>query len=251
MLTHIIRELVLPPSSFLILVAVSWFLYKKEKARWGRAVLIFALTSLYLLSIPPVSLWLTRTTQTVPAMTVEQVRAFQPQAIVSLGGGANYNTVEFEGRTVPSSSTIKRLYYALFLARELGVPIVTTGGYGETEEDSEGYVAARYLKESGFENVLVESKSTNTRENAAFTWALAKEQDLQKVVVVTSAGHAARAEMNFRAVGFEVKAAPTGFRSRMPWERGVLMVIPSHSQFNASCGALREHMAYVWDWLRS
>lgn len=251
MLTHILRELILPPSSLLVLLVASWFLHKK-KPRWGQALFAFSCVSLYLLSIPLISLWLTRTTETVPAMTLEQVRAFTPQAIVSLGSGTNSDTVEFEGRTVPSSSTIKRAHYALFLARKLGVPVITTGGYGETEEDSEGYVTAQFLKDSGFDDVLMETESTNTRENALLTRELAKENGIDRVVVVTHASHASRAFMNFQAAGFEhVRVAPTGFRTRLPWERGILMVIPSHAQFNASCGALRAHMAYLWDWLRS
>ena len=112
-------------------------------------------------------------------------------------------------------------------------------------------MAAQYLKECGFTDVMMETKSTNTAENAEFSREIAKARGLDRVVVVTHGSHAARAEMNFKSAGFEAKAAPTGFRSRMPWERGVLLFIPSHSQFNASCGALRAHMAFLWDWLKN
>ncbi len=250
MISHIVRELILPPSSLLGLLLAAWLL-RDKKPRWGQTLFLLSLGLLYLLSIPLVSLWLSRTTERIPALNLEEIRRFEPQLVIALGGGASYDTVEFEGKTVPSASGLKRLHYAAYLGRSLELPILVTGGYGESKEDSEGYVAAQFLKQNGFEKVLVETESTNTRENAMYSKKIAEKHGLERVVVVTHASHAERALLNFQAAGFQVLAAPTGFRTRTPWERGLLLVIPSHSQFDASCEALRAHLGLLWARLRS
>src|SRR5690606_36172653 len=148
------REIILPPSSLLLLLAAAWML-RHKKPKVAQALFISTMALLYLLSLAPVSFALSRSTETRPALSLEEIKAFQPQAIVILGAGVNFDAEEYGGRTVPADSTLKRAAYAGYLARALKLPLITTGGYGEKEEDSEGYATAWQLRENGFNEVLV------------------------------------------------------------------------------------------------
>jgi uncharacterized SAM-binding protein YcdF (DUF218 family) len=226
------------------------FALRKRQPRYAGALAILAVGALYLLSLPLVSFPLARSTETRPPLTLAQIKEFQPEAIVILGGGVDYDAVEYEGRSVPSSSTLKRIVYAAFLARQLNLPIITTGGYGDDPEDSEGHTAAWQLQQAGHANVLIEAESHNTRENASLTKKIADSSSIKRVLLVTHAGHAERAEAAFQAAGLQALSAPTGFRNRQPWERGILLLIPTHSHFHESCSALRAHLASLYQSLR-
>ena len=234
----------------MLLLVAAWLL-RHKKPKIAQALFVSSMVLLYLLSIAPVSHWLSRSTEARPPLSLEELRSFQPQAIVILGGGVDFEAEEYEGRTVPSDGTLKRAAYAAYLAKALQLPLLTTGGYGKSLEDSEGYATAWQLQENGFTEVLIESESENTRENALFAKALAEQHNISRVLVVTHSGHAARAEEAFRKAGFEAKAAPTGFRKYGPWERGILLFIPTHKQFHASCDALRAHLASIFYRIRS
>lgn len=249
MISHLVRELILPPCSLLALQALG-FALRHRRPRLAMACLALSAGLLYLLSVPLISLALTRTTQRCSPATEQQVRAFHPDAIVVLGAGVDYDAAEYGGRTVPSAASLKRIAYGAYLAKEIGVPILTTGGFGDSPEDSEGQAAAWQLQQQGFTDVLIEGQSRNTRENAIFSKEIADSHEIKRVVLVTQASHAARAESAFHDAGFQVMVAPTGFRSRQPWERGFLMIVPTHSHFDESCRALRAHLAQLYELLR-
>jgi uncharacterized SAM-binding protein YcdF (DUF218 family) len=245
MLSHLLRELILPPGCLLIL-ATAGLLILKKKPRLGQGLMVGVLVVWYLLSIPLVSMWLSKTTENRPALSLTEVEDFRPQAIIILGNGVDFHAPEYEGKTVAGAGTLKRLNYGAHLAKQLNLPIIVTGGYGDTRQDTEAYAMSELLTDWGFQNVFVEDESQNTVENALFSKKIADREGLRRVLVVTSASHVARAEGAFAKAGFEVKVAPTGFRSRQPWERGILLLIPSHSQFDASADALRVHLAALW-----
>lgn len=61
--------------------------------------------------------------------------------------------------------------------------------------------------------VMLESRSRNTAENAAFTKDLVRPEPGERWVLVTSALHMPRAIGCFRKVGFHVEAYPVGWRT--------------------------------------
>lgn len=100
------------------------------------------------------------------------------------------------------------------------VLIVVSGGQGTGEDISEALAMKNYLLEHGVEEnrILVEDKSTNTRENLAFSGEIIKErektEDLSdyKVIVITNCFHAGRALLTARRYGFK-KAESMGVPS--------------------------------------
>jgi uncharacterized SAM-binding protein YcdF (DUF218 family) len=63
------------------------------------------------------------------------------------------------------------------------------------------------------ERVLLEARSRNTAENAAFTKDLVKPKPGERWLLVTSAQHIPRAIGCFRRVGFPIEAYPVGWRT--------------------------------------
>ena len=238
MVSHLIRELILPPSSLLLLLATSAGLAGRHP-KWSKRILLFVLAAFYILSTPLASKSLTRSLQSKAPLQTKDITTFAPDLIIVPGAGVRYHAPEFEGQTVPSSATTQRLYYAAHLAREFELPILVSGGYGDKPAHSEAYAMAKTLEAWGIQEIIKESTSKNTMENALFSFELVKQKDYKKILLVTSASHAERAEWAFRKAGFLVQTAPTGFRSDGPWERGILNLVPTHGHFNESAAALR------------
>lgn len=65
--------------------------------------------------------------------------------------------------------------------------------------------------------VLLENKSRNTAENAAFTKALVEPRPGERWLLVTSAQHMPRAVGSFRRIGFPVEAYPVDFHTFPRW----------------------------------
>jgi uncharacterized SAM-binding protein YcdF (DUF218 family) len=97
----------------------------------------------------------------------------------------------------PSPSLARRARYAAALYRRGLAPVlVTTGGVG-THPPSEARAAAAIARAEGVpeDAIVLEERSTSTEENAR---EAAKLVDARRVIVVTDAYHAFRAERVFR-----------------------------------------------------
>lgn len=249
MLSHLIRELLLPPSSLFLTLLLALAL-RRRAPRFSRGLVVATLVAAYLLSIPPVAYQLTRWTEKVPPVTPDQIAAFQPQAIVVLGGGAKAGAPEYEGATVPSLPTWPRIAYAAYLAGQTGLPVLACGGMSAVVENSEAYAMAETLRRWGVRQVWMEARSRDTWENAQFARQTLDQRNLSRALLVTNAQHARRAESAFGKAGMNVLSAPTEFRMWGPWERGLLLLVPTHRHFDESCYAFRVWMGEAWYWLR-
>ncbi len=99
-------------------------------------------------------------------------------------------------------------------------------------------LAAEYGVEPG--QLLLESRSRNTRENAVHTARLMGERGLKRVLLVTSARHMPRAAGVFRKAGVDFVPAPTDFRVAAkpfsPWR-----LLPDVESLDASSRAVKEY----------
>ena len=134
--------------------------------------------------------------------------------IVVLGGGIGFPEtprVALEFRYMGD-----RLLQAARLYRAGKAPkIVVSGGNANPASGrlSEAEYAAQLLLELGVPAtaVVLETNSSNTAENAAFTADLLSEPQKLNLLLVTSAFHMPRAMLAFSSEGFQVIAAPTDF----------------------------------------
>ena len=122
-----------------------------------------------------------------------------PEAVIVLG-------CQVRGE-VPSVMLAKRLDAAAETMSEYpGAVCVVSGGQGSGEDVSEAEAMRRYLVEHGIseDRVLIEDKSTSTRENIAFSAELLKELGITRAVIATSDFHQYRAGIYAKRNGLTV-----------------------------------------------
>jgi uncharacterized SAM-binding protein YcdF (DUF218 family) len=110
-----------------------------------------------------------------------------------------------------------RLLHALQLYREGRIgKIILSGGTGsfrkEDRAEAEQLRRILLLAQVPDEDILLETRSMNTRENALYTRDLLQQHpEIQSVVLISSAFHLRRAAACFRKVGVEVTPFATDF----------------------------------------
>ncbi len=249
LLTRAVESLVLPPAINLVLGVMGLILLRKYK-RAAIALLALSLVTLYIFSIPFTSLSLMRSLQTYPALTAENLRHPEAQAIVVLGAGRNYDAPEYGGDTA-SKLALERLRYGAYLHRHTGLPVLVTGGalHGET------YSEARIMKDVLVNDFRVpvrwtEERSLTTAENADFSRPILVQAHIQRAYLVTHAWHMPRAVQAFQQAGINIIPAPTGFTNPWPIERGGFAWLPSAHALQTSSYALHELGGRLWYGLR-
>jgi uncharacterized SAM-binding protein YcdF (DUF218 family) len=240
---YIIKLLLLPPACLVIWALVGILL----KRNWGKRMTIVCLTLLWLLSLPIVVKQWALLWERVPPLSAQAVEQFKPQALVVIGGGTEYSAPEYPGQVTLHVRTLLRVRYVAKLSRELGLPILASGG-GMLEQDDvpEADLMAQTLdKEFKTPVTWQEARSSNTAENARFSRELLKEFGINKIVLVTQAYHMPRAALEFRKAGFEVLGAPTAFIGH-PGESRLLDWLPSPTAWSNSFLLAHEMVGMLW-----
>ncbi|MCZ8240177.1 MAG: YdcF family protein [Leptospiraceae bacterium] len=176
-----------------------------------------------------------------PYQTVEQTS--QADAIVVLGGMVN-NLTRIPNRT-ELTGAVDRLTDAISLYKAgKAKKILFTGGSGILffEGVSEASQAYRLLIAMGIpeQDIILEDKSRNTRENASFTLGILKEQGAKSIILVTSAFHMKRSMQEFANKGVEVSAFPTDYRTLQDGLSNWDTYIPSVGALDTSTIAIKE-----------
>jgi len=216
----LLKTILLPPASPLLL-SVAGLLCWRRRPRTALALCAVGIGALWALATPIISDALASSGEDYPPLDPQHLTATQAraQAIVILGGGLRRNAPEV-GADAPSTHADLRLIEGAKVARATGLPILVSGSGRETA------AMRRFLEEDLQAPVRwVEPASTDTRENALFSARLLHKQDIDRIILVTSSAHMARAAAEFTAAGFEVTAAPAEMWTRD--ERGALAWIPS------------------------
>ena len=133
--------------------------------------------------------------------------------------------------------------------------ILFTGGNARLFEDPErdnSPIYDFYLM-CGVEpdDIIIESASRNTRENAFFVKDLVESNtEKGKVILITSAFHMRRAEGCFRKVGINVTGFSADFYSLLPKDRiGFDGFIPSPGVFGGWNTLIKEWVGYIVYWI--
>ncbi|AMK77883.1 MULTISPECIES: YdcF family protein [Methylomonas] len=245
---YIIKLLLLPPTSLVILALVGLLL---DKRKWGKRMTIVCLTLLWLLSLPIVVKQWALLWERVPPLSAEAAQQFEPQALVVIGGGIETSAPEYPGQVTLHVRTLLRVRYAAKLAGELGLPILASGGgMLEPEDISEAELMAQTLNDE-FKTPVAwrEPSSSNTAENARFSREVLKEFGINKIVLVTQAYHMPRAALEFRKAGFDVLPAPTAFIGHAGESR-LLDWLPSPTAWYNSFLLAHEMVGTLWYRLR-
>ena len=250
-LRHFAEALLMPPghSVVLWLMAAWWMLRGRPMA--ASVATVVGMLSVVVFSLPVTAGALLRTLQPEP-VTVAEVRAWHPEAIVVLCGGQREYAPEFgEGAGTVNARSLLRARFGAWLHRELGVPLLLSGGRVGDEDSAEADLMARVLREEfGVEVRWIEDRSRNTAENARFSAAILRADGVTRVALVTSATHMARSVAVFEGAGLTVLPSPTAFDTGVESDLGVSDWLPRAASLEASTRALHEMLGALWYRLR-
>jgi uncharacterized SAM-binding protein YcdF (DUF218 family) len=174
-----------------------------------------------------------------------------PVAVVVLGGGRESRAPEY-GVASLAPLSLERLRHGIWLGRELGAPVMFSGGLGHAAQTgaSEAEVAAGIAAREFLRPLRwTETRSRDTRENARLTTVLLRDQGIGRLVVVTHGWHMPRSLRAFRdaaareGMTWEVVPAPMGLAQRV--ERPALRWMPSSEGFLLVRAVLREKLGLL------
>ncbi len=182
------------------LFVVSFFVKKIKLKKWLlRIMLIIALVfSNSFIFDSVISLW------EVPAKSLDDIQPVYDYGVV-LGGMI---TVDFKNHKIVPQVSIDRLMQTIVLYKKGRIKkIFISGGSGSMiDSTSESIYLREYLMDIGIPpaNILYESNSRNTYENAIESYKVLCPDSVQpKILLITSAFHMRRAAACFRKAGFK------------------------------------------------
>ena len=158
-------------------------------------------------------------------------KRIKPDAIILLG-------TSYDRATAAS-----RLY------RENKVDVISSGHEGGAE-----YMAGVMIKNNVHpDHIILESKSTNTKDHVKYILPIAKEKGYKSVYLVTSAYHMPRSMMNFQKVfannGIEVVPYPCDYYTQKKYHANNYELVPNIRDFQISTIAWNEYLGMLELWL--
>jgi len=237
-LKTLLRTLILPPASLLVLSFVGLWLLARHPAgrarRTGIALLAGSLATLWLLATPVIADLFERAADRVPARSPEDLAAAHAQAIVILAGGdANHSAAEYGHTPAAAGELLERLAYGAYLAHRTALPVLVTGGFAESEA-----MHTVLARDFGVATRWIESHSRDTFENAVFSAPILRNAGIHRIILVTSGAHEYRAMHEFEAAGLQVVPAPVGVFESQEFDPS--RYLPSTAGLRSSTQALYE-----------
>jgi uncharacterized SAM-binding protein YcdF (DUF218 family) len=257
-LSKLLPLLVYPLGLGCLLLLISLLI--RNKSKWRVAVVVAAFVILWLGGNRWVAMGLARSLEWRHLPEGDQATA---EVIVVLGGGTE--PAQYPRSQVEVNSAADRMLYAASLYRTGKAPhILLSGGNISWLEDAESSPAAdmaALLSMLGVppEAIWLESKSLNTYENALYTRQFLEEQDINQILLVTSALHMPRAVALFEKQGLEVIPAPADFTVTQegwaslfsgPIQPKIIYLLPNASSLALTTNVLKEYLGMLVYWLR-
>ena len=172
--------------------------------------------------------------------------------IIVLGGGMLGSVTAARGGYELESAGDRFVEAAVLARRYPEAQIVISGGQGALVGNGEGDAdsAPRLLAALGVdaERVVIENRSRNTAENAAFTKPLVKQAPGETWLLVTSAFHMPRSMALFEKAGLSVAPWPVDYRTTGPVSFGYAGRDPVSALGDATLG-MREWIGLTAYWL--
>jgi len=240
-----ISEFLLPPSGFIILLAVGLLFWLVRLRKTSAFCILLATVLLYFFSTPFMAHKLLDSLQYQYDVLKEVPE--DVQAIVVLSGGRVPIAREYSNLDIVNARTLERLRYASRLSKLYQLPILVTGGSVNDERQPEAALMKKVLEtDFGVEVKWMEDKSKTTFENARFTKKVLTENSISKIILVTHAYHMSRAMWCFEDVGLSPIPAPTVFYKRNSAASEMQQYIPSAVALGQSRKAVHEYIGKLW-----
>ena len=209
--------ILLLPSNFLISLGILGLILTLTRfAFLGRKLTYASIALLAICGFSPLGNWLLYPLeQRFPAWDASQGA---PDGIVVLGGSIDPELSAAHGVTVFSGAVDRVITAAVLAHRYPNARIVLSGGSANLVADDavkEADQAAVAFESLGVPSnrLIMERRSRNTQENAAFSKALVSPKPGERWLLVTSAYHMPRSIGIFRQAGFAVEPYPVDWRT--------------------------------------
>lgn len=245
-----LTQLVIPINFAIVLLLLATLLIVLRKRKHALIIVLLASAWAFFWSLPAASIWL--------GGHLENRFTYEPSAhtptadaIVVLGGHtANSRQNWFDEYDPDKTSTRISRGAELYAAQR--APLILVSGAALDGGTSEAQSMARYLKNEGIpeKNILIEEASYTTRENAIYSAQKLKENRVNRVLLVTSSLHMARAMASFQKQGVNVIAAPVAPQITKPNNSWLAIWQPSYQSLNASRSIIKEYVGLLVYWLR-
>jgi uncharacterized SAM-binding protein YcdF (DUF218 family) len=239
-----ITALMLPPGCLILaLLAIAVRFARKRDFRGGALIVLPALL-LWLGSISPVSDRLMFGLEKVHPLPSHPTG----DVILLLGGGINEGVADLSGKSAPSADMLGRIVTAVRLQKELGCPVIVSGGAVFEFSTAEAPIDKRFIVDLGVpaDRVILEEKSRDTVENAVYSARIIKERGFRHPILVTSAYHMRRSVIACRKNGLEVLPVPAAFHGSPHKRYGWVHYLPGTSALHQTSTALREYMGLLF-----
>lgn len=185
-----------------------WSLRTKKSSSYGYFLIAFII---WFFSITPVENFL------LAPLEYKHTPPFRVagDVIIALTGGIKEKAPGISGDFSLNGDSGERTFAAVRIYKKTGIPMLVTGG-AVFSEISEALVAKRFLMDVGIpeKDIIIEEKSRDTMESAAYSKKICDEKGFKKIILVTSASHMPRAVWSFRKAGFEeITPFPAAYKS--------------------------------------
>ncbi len=243
-LKKLIAPFLLPPGIF-VFILVGYGFWCCRRRRYGAGLVTLLLGAfLWLLATAPVGSLLMRGLEgrlTIP-------RPLRGDVIILLGGGINGFVPDLTGTGTPSEDMNGRLLTAVRAQRQLGVPVIVSGGAVFAGQPAEAPVVRRFLLDLGVpaEQVIVEAQSRDTMENARYCREIINRSGFRQPLLVTSAYHMPRSLAAFRKAGVTVTPLPAQFATGGGEPFLWVHWLPEAGALHRSSKALHEYLGLLW-----
>jgi uncharacterized SAM-binding protein YcdF (DUF218 family) len=237
---------------FIVLMVVTGAVLLLLVPRWGRRWVMAFAVALWFCSTPVGSGFLAAPLARGFHSLENRREAGPVGAIVVLGGGSEEARMGPFTLSHPSRETALRTLEGVRVFRLLdGQPLVVASG-GMPEPDRtvpEGEIIAADLVKLRvpLDHVLIESRSTTTREQAMFVTELLQARGIRRFVLVTSPTHMWRSVLVFRAQGADPVPSLAPLRSDMKARR---FFDPSGESLQLSDEAVYDYASTAYYWWR-
>jgi uncharacterized SAM-binding protein YcdF (DUF218 family) len=180
------------------------------------------------------------------------------EAIVVLGGGTE--SEQYPRPLVEVNSAGDRVLYAGQLYKDGKAPVLLLSGgniawlSGRTTTPAEEMARILEMMQISRENMLLQTQSRNTYEDALYKSQLLKEQGIERVLLVTSAQHMERSVLLFQHQGIQVIPAPVDYTvTQANWtnlfsldpQTTLVNLIPNVGSMSLTSGVLKEYLG-IW-----
>lgn len=256
-LYKLIKQLVLPAGLIAVGLAAALLLVVKRKNRLAAVLLAVILALYYLLSIEPTAHLLARTLERQYPAVSHASTLEGADVIVILAGGADKSGKERPFEELNGASW-RRLWRGIELYRALdgNTPILYSGGSGDPfdTESHEAELARKYAVSMGIpeERFWVETESRNTAESGAAVRQILDErfpeQDIHKMILVTSAVHMPRAVAVMDRHGIKTIPMPADFSAKAILRVSPLSFLPQAGHLESSSASIHEWLGMAAYW---